>query len=547
MEKGLMQDILDAIARRADLVATFKRLEAMIPSVSSAELRPVMAASLELAQKLDLKADSKAIEGLNRVWTLYCEKSTEDGEFLYDVVLSAIENADWDDALAGERAYKLLVAFKGRHLDFFGSNKNQRLALRTNLTRLTTLVEYLMNLEDRQLFTIERSMYQGRFGDIVGMLLDVFSQHSSWRGDDDLRAAASALIFPAVTKFPYVGNILTVKLLQANPDCDWLVAEIVNAHIVAAQSGGMLKELAGELMRGSTSEDFSKRIPGIMSHLAPLAAKWTAANTDLFVEQFFEKAFFSDKDRAAALAKSGEKRSLAEMALGLGHDTAKVQQLASWIRPPAPPPAEPALLTTPEAEPAPMPEAEPAPMPMPIPEAEPAPMPTPEVEPTPAPLPEPLPADAESKPVAPKKGRAKPAAKKKPGPVFKDFNFKLLVIEALMYQRKVLKPKFDVHAKEGHAVIPDAKQYFQDLALTKTQLGKVTRLAIDGGAQVYLQINPLRDGEDHAFDITSVDDAALLPKLKVFDFGDRADLRKKLGPALQGRGIKVLPADSRRK
>ena len=40
-------------------------------------------------------------------------------------------------------AYKLLVAFKGRHLDFFGSNKNQRLALRTNLTRLTTLVEYL--------------------------------------------------------------------------------------------------------------------------------------------------------------------------------------------------------------------------------------------------------------------------------------------------------------------------------------------------------------------------------------------------------------------
>ena len=86
--ESLMQDILDAIARRADLVATFKRLEAMIPGVSSAELRPVIAASLELAQKLDLKADSKAIEGLNRVWTQYCEKSTADGEFLYDAVLS---------------------------------------------------------------------------------------------------------------------------------------------------------------------------------------------------------------------------------------------------------------------------------------------------------------------------------------------------------------------------------------------------------------------------------------------------------------------------
>jgi hypothetical protein len=535
-----MQDILDAIARRADLVATFKRLEAMIPGVSSAELRPVIAASLELAQKLDLKADSKAIEGLNRVWTRYCEKSTADGEFLYDAVLSAIENADWDDAQAGERVYKLVVAFKGRHLDFFGSNKNQRLALRTNLTRLTTLVEYLMNLEDRQLFTIERSMYQGRFGEIVGMLLDVFSQHSSWRGDDDLRAAASALIFPSVTKFPYVGNILTVKLLQANPDCDWLVAEIVNAHVVAGQSGGMLRELAGELMRGSTSEDFSKRIPGVMGHLAPLAAKWTAANTDLFVEQFFEKAFFSDKDRATALEKSNEKRSLAEMVLALGHDTSKVQQLASWMSPPAAP-AEPS----------------PSPSPSPEPSSSPAPSSSPESPAPEPPMPEPPPAEAESKPGAQKKGGAKRAAKrktKKAGAVFADFNFKLLVIEALMYQRKVLKPKFDVRAfakdhvdreidveKEGHAVIPEAKQYFQDLALTKTQLGKVTRLAIDGGAQVYLQIIPRWDGEDDTFDITSVDDAALLPKLKVFDFGDSTELRKKLGPALKGRGIKVLP------
>ena len=47
-----MQDILDAIARRADLGATFKRLEAMIPGVSSEELRPVIAASLELAAAL---------------------------------------------------------------------------------------------------------------------------------------------------------------------------------------------------------------------------------------------------------------------------------------------------------------------------------------------------------------------------------------------------------------------------------------------------------------------------------------------------------------
>ena len=187
-----------------------------------------------------------------------------------------------------------------------------------------------------------------------------------------------------------MGNILTVKLLQANPDCDWLVAEIVNAQVVAAQSGGMLRELAGELMRGSTSEDFSKRIPGVMGHLAPLAAKWTAANTDLFVERFFEKAFFSEKDRAIALAKSNEKRSLAEMVLALGHDTPKVQQLASWIRPPA----EAAPLTTPTPEPeAPLPEPTPAPvLEAPLPEPPPPPEPPPAPEQSPAPEPPPLPA-----------------------------------------------------------------------------------------------------------------------------------------------------------
>ena len=62
----------------------------------------------------------------------------------------------------------------------------------------------------------------------------------------------------------------------------------------------------------------------------------------------------------------------------------------------------------------------------------------------------------------------------------------------------------------------------------------MTRLTIDGGAQVYLQIIPHWDGEDDAFDITSVDDAALLPKLKVFDFGDRTQAAQEARPRAQG-------------
>ena len=407
----------------------------------------MIAASLELAQKLDLKADSKAIEGLNRVWTQYCEKSTADGEFLYDAVLSAIENADWEDSLAGERVYKLVVAFKGRHLDFFGSNKNQRLALRTNLTRLTTLVEYLMNLEDRQLFTIERSMYEGRFGEIVGMLLDVFSQHSSWRGDDDLRAAASALIFPAVTKFPYVGNILTVKLLQANPDCDWLVAEIVNAHVVAAAVGRNAARACGRVDAREHQRRLQQADPGHHESSGPARREVDGGEHGPVRRAVLREGVLlgqGPRDRAREI----EREALAGRD-GAGSRARHAQGPAAGelIRPPAPPP--PTRTAPPEpprrrrrrsAQPEPPPEPTPEPPPEPTP-----PPPEPEAPPTPLPGAAAA-ADAESKPAAPKKGRAKPAAKKKAGAVFKDFNFKLLVIEALMYQRKVLKPKFDVHA-----------------------------------------------------------------------------------------------------
>lgn len=111
--------------------------------------------------------------------------------------------------------------------------------------------------------------------------------------------------------------------------------------------------------------------------------------------------------------------------------------------------------------------------------------------------------------------------------IFKDFNFKLAVINELMYEREVLRPRFDVRRfvrdhtarqidleKEGYEIIPEVRAYFESLPILSAYLDDIEELHQDGGDEIYLQLCPLWDGEDDLFDIRSADDAALLPALK---------------------------------
>jgi hypothetical protein len=112
-------------------------------------------------------------------------------------------------------------------------------------------------------------------------------------------------------------------------------------------------------------------------------------------------------------------------------------------------------------------------------------------------------------------------------PKFKDFNFKLAVIQVLMYEKELLKPKFDLYDfvanhkqraidmdKEGYKIIPEAKKYFEDLEMPSELLAQVETIYQDGGNEIYHQLIPFWDGEDDVFNITSTDDLELLPNLK---------------------------------
>ena len=106
--------------------------------------------------------------------------------------------------------------------------------------------------------------------------------------------------------------------------------------------------------------------------------------------------------------------------------------------------------------------------------------------------------------------------KKPDGPVlrFDSFEFKLLVIEELMYEKELLTPVFEIYDfaeknpkreidvdREGYEIIPEAKKWFRDYQIPAGLAPQISELIWDGGLNVFHQICPFWDGEDSCFDV----------------------------------------------
>lgn len=123
-------------------------------------------------------------------------------------------------------------------------------------------------------------------------------------------------------------------------------------------------------------------------------------------------------------------------------------------------------------------------------------------------------------------------AQPKPDPVadaveFADLNFKLLVLQVLMYEKELLTPAFDLYdflgefsdrvidiREEGYAPIPEVLAYFAELPVPRALLDEIVELDQDGGNDIYLQIAPLWGGDDESFDVADFADVDLLPQLR---------------------------------
>ncbi|WDV46387.1 hypothetical protein PV797_01510 [Clostridiaceae bacterium M8S5] len=111
--------------------------------------------------------------------------------------------------------------------------------------------------------------------------------------------------------------------------------------------------------------------------------------------------------------------------------------------------------------------------------------------------------------------------------VFSDFNFKLAIIQELMYEQKKLSPQFDLYEfvenykgreinieEEGYDIIPEVKEYFEKLTVPKELLDDITDIYQDEGNDIYMQLCPFWNGGNGIFTIETTDDFSLLSNLE---------------------------------
>ena len=110
---------------------------------------------------------------------------------------------------------------------------------------------------------------------------------------------------------------------------------------------------------------------------------------------------------------------------------------------------------------------------------------------------------------------------------FDTLNFKLAIIQVLMYDLHLMKPEFDIYDFADHyegekidtdsdIIIEPAMNFFKEMEIPKNFAPYVEMLYMDGGNDVYMNIIPQWDGEDESFDLNEItlEELQQFPNLK---------------------------------
>lgn len=110
---------------------------------------------------------------------------------------------------------------------------------------------------------------------------------------------------------------------------------------------------------------------------------------------------------------------------------------------------------------------------------------------------------------------------------FDNLNFKLAIIQVLMYDLQLLKPEFDIYDFAGQykgekidtdsdTIIEPAMNFFKEMEIPKKFAPYVEMIYMDGGNDLYMNIIPQWDGENESFDLNEITLAELqqFPNLK---------------------------------
>jgi len=132
---------------------------------------------------------------------------------------------------------------------------------------------------------------------------------------------------------------------------------------------------------------------------------------------------------------------------------------------------------------------------------------------------------------------------------FKDFNFKLVIMDSILdnspsFEKELNKLK-EKHSDELEEAleetlepIEEILEFFKEVKLKDSDLDKVECLTFDGGLEIYFLIRPFWDGEDSFFDVKSIEGFEKLKNLKTVYWCSICN--ENLLKPLQEKGINVI-------
>ena len=130
---------------------------------------------------------------------------------------------------------------------------------------------------------------------------------------------------------------------------------------------------------------------------------------------------------------------------------------------------------------------------------------------------------------------------------FENFNFKLAILQILMYDFNVLDSQFDIYEfvdtynhrpiylqEEGYDIIPEVYEYFKDIEIEVDYAQYVQEIVMDPMHEIYTHIFPYWDGSDDLFDINEVSfhELSQFKNLKKIDLMGRPNIDSRLTEAL---------------
>ena len=429
---------------------------------------------------------SHVMKAINRAWMAFADRSDAAADALYSYVTDSLEQTNWLQEDEAQAAYQLLYPFHANHQPSLSASPHLRQGLRRQSPRILALVMKLLPWSTRTLFKLPVKPDRGVGAEAIGMLLDVYFYHLDPGEDDDLRADAANLLPELVRADPQIGDNLTLVLLRSHPERADIVGQLIERYLDVSEPErefGMFYDVMLDILDNDGNSFIYDDLDKITARLSVSCASWTSDQMESFAQYAFFYRLKTEEDRRLLLSKSAKARRLARMIVDSGHSGTHIDAL---------------------------------------------------------------------RPLCAVIGDKKPAAtKRKTRPQFQDINFKLLVMQELMYEQETLQPRFDLDdfvrgytareimvKKEGYAVIPEVRNYFQALVIPPQLLAQVEELSFDAGAEIYSQVFPYWDGECDTFDVGAIEDIALLPNLKRIS-GMQDEFIEQHGAALRQRGIEI--------